>query len=83
MHELSLAMEICRLAQEQVGPAAVASVTAVGLEVGREAGIEVGNLEFCLEALLSSPPFGAARPVIERTAGEDFRLAWLEIDDGT
>lgn len=83
MHELSLALEICRLAEEQVGSGSVAAVTAVGLEVGERAGIEVGNLEFCLETLLSSPPFGAARPVIERTAGEDFRLAWLEIDDGS
>lgn len=66
-----------------MGREAAAGVTAVGIEVGDRTGVELGSLEFCLETLLASPPFGAARPVIERTAGEAFRLAWLEIDDGT
>ncbi len=82
MHEMSVALEVCRLAEEQVGRAALPAVTAVGVEVGDRAGIVVENLEFCLEALLSRPPFSAAKPVIERTPGEALRLAWLDIEEG-
>ena len=46
------------------------------------AGIEADNLEFCLEALLSSPPFTGAKPVIERLPGDVLRLSYLEVEDG-
>lgn len=82
MHEMSLALEVCRLTEEQVGAEALPAITAVGVEVGENAGIVVDNLEFCLEALLSRPPFGAAKPIIERTRGEALRLAWLDIEEG-
>ena len=82
MHELSIALEVCRLAQEQVGPDAAASILEIGVEVGDDAGVEPANLEFCLEALLSTPPFGNARPVILRKPGDALRLSYLEIDDG-
>ncbi len=78
---MSLALEICRLAEEQVGEEALPHVTALGLEVGESAGVVVENLSFCLDALLTSPPFHAARAVIERGAGTALRLQWLEIDD--
>lgn len=83
VHEMSIALEVCRLAEEQVGPRGLASIVVVGLEVGDDAGVEIGNLEFCLEALLSRPPFGRARPVIERSRGDVLRLDYLEIDDDT
>jgi hypothetical protein len=50
--------------------------------VGDEAGIVAENLEFCLGALLSAPPFAGARPSIERCAGPALRLSYLEIEDG-
>lgn len=81
MHEMSIALEVCRMAEVQVGRAALPRVTAVGLEVGDDAGVEVGNLQFCLEALLSAPPFRAARPVIARRPGDVLRLDYLEVDD--
>jgi hypothetical protein len=81
MHEMSIALEVCRLTEEQVGAAGLASVVVVALEVGDDAGVEIGNLEFCLEALLSRAPFGRARPVINRTRGDVLRLDYLEIDD--
>ena len=81
MHELSLAMEICQIAEVQVGHDALARVTAVGVEVGEDAGVEPESLEFCLEALLSRPPFGRARPVVELCRGDDLRVTYLEIDD--
>jgi Zn finger protein HypA/HybF involved in hydrogenase expression len=81
MHELSIALEVCRMTEERLGPDGLRAVRAVAVEVGNDAGIEVGNLEFCLEALLSEPPFNGARPVILRQMGDGLRLAYLEVDD--
>ena len=82
MHEMSVALEVCRIAEEQVGRDALPSVRAVGLEVGDDAGLEVGNLAFCLEAVLATPPFTGATPLIERRPGDVLRVSYLEIDDG-
>ncbi|HTR20016.1 MAG TPA: hydrogenase/urease maturation nickel metallochaperone HypA [Gemmatimonadales bacterium] len=90
MHEMSIALEVCRMAEERLGSPSAgdgggggpASLIAVGVEVGDDAGVEPENLSFCLEALLSSPPFQGARPVILRQPGDVLRLAYLEVDDG-
>ena len=82
MHELSIALEICRMAQERLAPAQQPQLVEVGIEVGDDAGVEADNLAFCLEALLAQPPFAGAKPVIRRSAGSELRLDYLEIDDG-
>lgn len=82
MHEMSLALEVCRIAEEQVGSAAAGRVVAVGLEVGDESGVEVSSLEFCLESLLSTPPFHGARPRIARLPGDVLRVSYVDVDDG-
>lgn len=82
MHEMSIALEVGRLAAERVEPGQAPQVVTVAVEVGDESGVEVENLAFCLEAVLATPPFRAARPVIERCRGDVLRLAYLEVDDG-
>ena len=82
MHEMSIAMEVCRMAEEKLGRAALPSVMTVGIQVGDDANIEIGSLQFCLEVLLREPPFLHAVPAIERLAGDALHLAYLEIDDG-
>ncbi|MDQ2674026.1 MAG: hydrogenase maturation nickel metallochaperone HypA [Chloroflexota bacterium] len=82
MHELSVALEICRIAEERLGTGNAASLVTVGVEVGDQAGIEPDNLAFCLEALLASPPFGGARPEVVRLAGDVLCVSYLEVDDG-
>lgn len=81
MHELSVALEVCRMAEERLGPAASTRLRLVGVEVGDDAGLEPDNLSFCLDALLSQPPFGAARTALTRCAGNVLRLDYLEVDD--
>jgi Zn finger protein HypA/HybF involved in hydrogenase expression len=61
----------------------LASVVEVAVEVGDDAGIEIENLEFCLEALLSAPPFGHAKPTIVRRRGDILRVLHLEVEDGS
>jgi Zn finger protein HypA/HybF involved in hydrogenase expression len=82
MHELSLAQEICRLAEAHLAPDQCPRLLTVGVAVGCEAGIEPDSLEFCLSVLLQQAPFGRARPVLERVPGTDLHLRYLEVDDG-
>jgi len=74
-------MEVCGIAEEHVGRDRLAGVLIVGLDVGDEAGVEIDNLEFCLEVLLSESPFGKAKPKIERVRGNVLRVTHLEVED--
>jgi Zn finger protein HypA/HybF involved in hydrogenase expression len=81
MHEMSFAMEIARIAEAKLGASAAQLVT-VAVDVGDRAGVEPANLEFCLEAVFSVPPFSGAKPHILHCAGDVLRVAYLEVDDG-
>ena len=81
MHEMSLAMEIARIVEDRLG-AGAGQLTAVGVQVGDHAGVEPANLAFCLDAVLATPPFRGARHELLPCAGDDLRLAWMEVDDG-
>lgn len=81
VHEMSLALEIGRIAEEKLG-AAAPQLVAVAVDVGDRTGVEPSSLEFCLEAVFATPPFGGAKPHIVRCAGDVLRVAYLEIDDG-
>jgi Zn finger protein HypA/HybF involved in hydrogenase expression len=81
MHEMSIALEIARLAEDRLGVTAPQLVT-VAVEVGDDSGVEPTSLEFCLEAVLATPPFRGAKGTIVRTKGDVLQLAYLEVDDG-
>lgn len=81
MHEMSIALEICRITEREVGRDALARVREVGLVVGRDAGVEPDSLVFCLDALLESPPFAGARTALELSAGDDLRVHYLDMED--
>lgn len=82
MHELSVALEVCRMAEERLGPEGSSRLRVIGLHVGDDAGFEPENLEFCLDVLLSQPPFGAGRVDVTRRPGTDLRVDYFEVDDG-
>ena len=81
MHELSLALEVCSIAERHLAGRDATQLRAVGVEVGDDSNVEVENFRFCLGALLKEPPFGQATPTIIACRGTDLRLAWLEVDD--
>jgi Zn finger protein HypA/HybF involved in hydrogenase expression len=81
MHEMSVAMEVCRIAEDQVGLGSLRSVREIGVVVGRDSGLEPDNLLFCLEALLECEPFQGARVALELTPGDELRVSYLDIDD--
>jgi Zn finger protein HypA/HybF involved in hydrogenase expression len=81
MHEMSIALEIARIAEDRLGPAA-GQLVSVAVEVGDDAGVEPASLEFCLEAVLATPPFRGAKGTVVRRGGDVLQLAYLEVDDG-
>lgn len=81
MHEMSIAMEVCRIAEDYVGLEALPRVREIGLVVGERSGVEPDNLLFCLEALLEQPPFRSARPNMEMTPGDELRVSYLDVDE--
>ncbi len=82
MHELSLALEVCRIAEEVLEREGGRSIRAIGVEVGDDAGIEVESFRFCLEALVSEPPFVGGSAQLLPGVGSALRLAYVEVDDG-
>jgi Zn finger protein HypA/HybF involved in hydrogenase expression len=82
MHELSLALEVCRLAEEVLEREGGVSVRSIGVEVGDDSGVEFENFRFCLDALLGEPPFSGGRAEYIPASGTTLRLAYVEVDDG-
>ena len=82
MHELSLALEVCRLAEEVMIRERGVAVRSLGVEVGRDAGVELDNFRFCLDAIMQEPPFVGGSAEYLPAAGIDLRLTYLEVDDG-
>ena len=58
------------------------AVRAIGVEVGTDAGVELDNFRFCLDALLTEPPFVGARAELQPVHGDSLRLTFVEVDDG-
>ena len=79
---MSVALEVCRMTEEKLGTSC-RDLVAVGLEVGDDAGLEIDNLEFCLEVLLTQPPFCGPELEISRLPGDVLRLSYLEVEDGS
>lgn len=81
MHEMAIALEVCDITERALGGRSPRQVVAVVVDVGDESGVETGNLEFCLTALLQTPPFQAARPVLRRLRGDVLRVAHIEVEE--
>lgn len=81
MHEMSLALEVCDITQRAIGKRSPSDVVEVVLDVGDDSGIDASNFEFCLSALLRTPPFQAARPVLRRLPGDVLRVAHIEVEE--
>jgi Zn finger protein HypA/HybF involved in hydrogenase expression len=82
MHEMSIALEVGRLVELELEKHP-GRLLSVGVMIGDDAGLEPESLAFCLEAVLAHPPFGGARPVLNRVQGDTLRLEYLEVDDGS
>ena len=81
MHEMSIALEVCRIAETRLTAEALPRLVSVGIIVGDDAGVEPSNLQFCLDALLAQPPFKGATAKIARQPGDELRVDYLEVDE--
>jgi Zn finger protein HypA/HybF involved in hydrogenase expression len=81
MHEMSIALEVCRIAEARLAHEKLERLVGVGVVVGDDAGVEPANLQFCLDALLAQPPFRRATAKIERCVGDTLRVDYLEVDE--
>ena len=81
MHEMSVAMEIARIAEDKLGDKS-SQLVGIAVDVGDKAGVEPSSLEFCLDAVFSPPPFKGVNPQLLPCIGDVLRVAYLEIDDG-
>ncbi len=81
MHEMSVALEVGRLAEEYLRQHS-GRLLRLGVVLGDEAGLEPANLAFCLEAVLAGPPFDGAASELRLVSGDALRLDYLEVDDG-
>ena len=81
MHEMSVALEVCRIAEARLAHDKLDRLVGVGVVVGDQAGVEPANLQFCLDTLLAQPPFRRATARIERCVGDTLRVDYLEVDE--
>ena len=81
MHEMSVALEVCDIAQRAIGDRSPRSIREVVVVVGEESGLEPDNLSFCLTAVLGAPPFAGARAVLRRVAGDILTVAHVDVEE--
>ncbi len=64
MHELSIAMNIVEIVEENAGGPDGRTVSEVELDIGRNSGVIVEALQFALEEAIKSSVMGSARIII-------------------
>ena len=83
MHEMSIALEVRRIVEDNIAADRLADVVSVSLEVGDDAGVECDSLQLSLDVVLASPPFAHAKAEILRVPGDVLRVSQVEIRDGS
>ena len=69
MHEMSIVASILKIAADHACEAGAQAVTAIELEVGALAGVEIPSLEFCFTAARGDTVGNQARLVIHEIPG--------------
>jgi hydrogenase nickel incorporation protein HypA/HybF len=70
MHELSIALEIIDIAEEQARKAHAQSVTEIELEIGQLSGVEVDALNFALEVAVKDTMLSGAKRTVNMVSGQ-------------
>jgi hydrogenase nickel incorporation protein HypA/HybF len=80
MHELSIALSIVEIAQEQ-GDQQGGRIDAVHLRLGSLAGVTRDALLFCYDVACQDTPLAGSRLVIQDVVGTDLQVSALEIEE--
>jgi hydrogenase nickel incorporation protein HypA/HybF len=79
MHELSIAMSILDIAQEEVDRRGNPRVEAIHLRIGKMSGIVKEALLAAYELASEQTPFAQARLVIEDVPGSELQMSAMEL----
>ncbi len=79
MHELSIAMSVLELAEEEAERRGGAEVTAIFLQIGTLSGVVAEALTSAFELARESSEFKNCRLVIEQAPGHELQLTALEL----
>ncbi len=66
MHEMSLAIEVLKIAEKNAVESGANEITVIELDVGQMAGVMIHALEFCLEAAKNDTMAESAEIVIHK-----------------
>ncbi|HVA63472.1 MAG TPA: hydrogenase maturation nickel metallochaperone HypA [Terriglobales bacterium] len=80
MHELSLALSLIEVVEEQAAARGGLRVRAVRLRVGTLAGVSDEALAFAYEIACEGTALAGSRLVTETTAGRELEVVGLEVD---
>jgi len=70
MHELSIAISIIELAEEEAKKANAISISKIEVEIGTMAGVEIDALQFCWDSAIEGTMAGSAELIIHSIPGE-------------
>ena len=70
MHELSVAMGIVRIAEEELAKSSANSIELIEIEIGDLAGIEMDSLEYVWKAAVKGTALEKAERKIHRIGGK-------------
>ena len=70
MHELSIALSIVELAEEEARKANASSISRIEVEIGTMAGVELEALKFCWDSAIRGTMANQAELVIHPVKGE-------------
>lgn len=79
MHELSIALSIIELAEEEVERQGEVRVDAVHLKLGRLSGVAREALQSCYDLACEGTTLAGSRLIIEETSGRELEVAAMEI----
>ena len=74
MHELSVAMGIVRIAEDELSKSTAQGIETIELEIGDLAGIELDSLEYVWEAAVKGTVLEKAEKIIHRIDGKGICL---------
>jgi hydrogenase nickel incorporation protein HypA/HybF len=81
MHELSIAISLIELAQEEAERLGNARVSSVHVKLGCLAGVAKEALLFSYDLACEGTPLEGSELIIEETPGRELQLAAMEIQE--
>ena len=79
MHELSIAVSIVEIAEEELARYGGERVCAIRLQVGALAGVAKEALDFSFHLACEGTPVQGSQLIIEETPGENLEILSMEI----